>query len=181
MYPIYMCYYCRWFQISVHVALQPAIFELQTILKKKMARITPKWLWITPKRHHKVKCTTHVLLVTMSHKIHYFSLLPAVFELHVQINFDTSAPNDLKITWSTLFLYDHPFSRTKVVDNRKYTKWPLNDLEHLVNSTLYTLNTNFGGPHFTCFTLRSAVQDIRLSKVGKIGNAPNYLRLILKI
>ena len=40
-------------------------------------------------------------------------------------------------------LYDQPFSRYKIVENRKCTEWPQNNLKFLtVKSTLYTLNTH---------------------------------------
>ena len=46
----------------------------------------------------------------------------------------------------------HPFSRNKIVENRKCTEWPQNDLNHLtVTSALYTLNTYPGGPNFNPF------------------------------
>ena len=77
----------------------------------------------------------------------------------------------------------HPFSRLRVVDNRKCTKWPQNDLEHLtVKNTLYTLNTCPQGSNFCSFHSTTScykVQDIGFLKIGKIWNAQNDLRLIL--
>ncbi len=44
--------------------------------------------------------------------------------------------------FSSILHYDQWFSRYKVAKNRKCTKWPQTELEHLtVKSTLYTLNT----------------------------------------
>ena len=52
----------------------------------------------------------------------------------------------------TVSLYDQPFSRYKVVENRKCPEWPQNDLKQLTfKSTLHTPNTNPRGPSFTPF------------------------------
>ena len=74
--------------------------------------------------------------------------------------------------------YDQPFSRYKVVENRKCTKWPQNDLNHLtVKSTLYTLNANPQGPNFTPF--RSTTSRFRDISLPQITNAPNDPRMTL--
>ena len=52
----------------------------------------------------------------------------------------------------SVLLYDQPFSRYKLVENRKFTKGPQNNLNHFtVKSYLYTLNTYRGGSNFTAF------------------------------
>ena len=54
--------------------------------------------------------------------------------------------------FSSVSLYNQPFSRYKIVENRKCTEWPQNELETwAVKSTLYALNTYPWGPNFTPF------------------------------
>ena len=82
-------------------------------------------------------------------------------------------PNDTvkSETIETVLLYDQPFSRYKVVENRKCTEWPQNDLNHLtVERTLYTMNTTPQGPNFTPF--RSTTRRFREARLSQIGNAP---------
>ena len=64
-------------------------------------------------------------------------------------------------------LYDQPFSRYKIVENRKCTQWP----HHVsVKSTLCTLNTHFRGQNLTPF--RSTTIRCQDTGFSKIGNAP---------
>ncbi len=91
-------------------------------------------------------------------------------------------PNDLRMILSTCIhwiltprpkfypvsLYGQPFSRNKLVENRKCTEWPENDIEHLtVKSTLYTLqNTHLWGSNFIPFRSRTShFRDIGLLKI----------------
>ncbi len=49
----------------------------------------------------------------------------------------------------TVSLYDHQFSRYKVVENRKCIELSQNDIRHLtVKRALYTLNTHPRGTNF---------------------------------
>ncbi len=69
------------------------------------------------------------------------------------------------------------FSRYNVVENRKFTKWPQNDLKHLtVKSVLYTLNNHRWCPNFTLF--RSTTSLFR-DTWPKTRNAPNDPRMTL--
>ncbi len=69
--------------------------------------------------------------------------------------------SSLRLQFHYVSLYDQPFSRYKIVENWKCTKWPNNDLNHLsVKSTLYTLNTHTLGPNFNPFALRPAIFKI---------------------
>ena len=85
-------------------------------------------------------------------------------------------------------LYDRPFLRYNIIENRKCTQWPQNDLMNLtVKSTLYTLNAHpeaqislrfalhvqpavfeIQGPNFTRFTLRSAVFEIQCCRKSEM-------------
>ncbi len=58
--------------------------------------------------------------------------------------------------------YDHPFTRYKVVEFRKYTEWPQTDLEHLtVKGTLNALNTYPETQSFIHFAVRPAIFKIQ--------------------
>ena len=75
-------------------------------------------------------------------------------------------------------LYELSFSRYKVVESRKCTEWPQNDLNHLTfKSTLYTLNTYLRGQNFT--PSRSMASRFRDTRLSKIGNAQNDPRMTL--
>ncbi len=75
-------------------------------------------------------------------------------------------------------LYAQAFSSYKVVENRKGTEWPQNDLNYLsIKGTLYTLITHPCGPNFAPF--RSTIGRFRDTRLSEIGNAPNALRITL--
>ncbi len=83
------------------------------------------------------------------------------------------------IFWSAS-LYNQPFSRYKVVEISEYlkcTELPWNDFEYLTDkSILYIVRR----PKFCPFrSTTKGFWDTRLSEIGKIGNAPNDLRLTL--
>ncbi len=61
------------------------------------------------------------------------------------------------------------------------TEWPQNVLKHLaVKSTLHTLSTYPQGQKVCPFrSMASRFPDTKMSKIDKIGNAPNDLRLAL--
>ena len=69
--------------------------------------------------------------------------------------------------------------RGKVVENRKCTEWPQTDFEHLTDKgvPVYTEHLPTRGPNVGPFRYTiSRFWDTRLSK---IGNVPDYLRLSL--
>ncbi len=70
-------------------------------------------------------------------------------------------------------LYDKPFSRYNVVENRKCTEWPQNDLKHLtVKSTLYILNTHPKVKISLRFALRPAVFEIQCCRKSEFTEWP---------
>ena len=79
-------------------------------------------------------------------------------------------------------LHDQPFSRCKVVENRKCTKWPPNDLNHLtIKSTLYTLNRNPEAHISLSFAPRPAVFEIQgCGKSEMHRMTPEWLNHLLK-
>ncbi len=82
MYPIYpkvICtpYTCYYYQCSLRFALQPAIFELQAILKQ-VHWMTSKWPWTLQGQRY----TTYVLLVSPSPKFWSVSLYDQPFSRH---------------------------------------------------------------------------------------------------
>ncbi len=87
------------------------------------------------------------------------------------------------LKYHSIFLYDQPFSGYKVVNKQKYTKWPQNDLEHLT-AKKYPIYIKNQPPRFKFLSVSLYDQLFsrhRLSKIGKIGNAPIDLRVILTI
>ncbi len=69
-----------------------------------------------------------------------------------------------------IFHWDQAFSRYKVVNKRKCTKWPQNDLEHLVKR-IYPVYIKYQPQRYNFFPFHSTdscFQDTCLSKVGKI-------------
>ncbi len=158
----YMCYQypqapnCTHFQSSTKRFWETGHFE-------KVHRMTPNWLWTLQGQMYHI----NMLLVSMSRKFNSVSLYDQPFLR--QAIFETSALNDPKWSWTLqcqrrgqrysifvllmsqspkfnpIFLYDYdqPFSKYKVVDKRKCTKWLQNDLAvKTVKSTLYILNAN---------------------------------------
>ena len=58
-------------------------------------------------------------------------VLPEAFNFHkypVYAEYSSLMPK-----FNSVSLYDQPFSRCNIVDNRKCTQWPQNDLKHLVS------------------------------------------------
>ncbi len=88
----------------------------------------------------------------------------------------SKVPLSPRIIFSSVSLCNHPFSRYKIVGNRKSTEWTRNDLEHLtVKSTLYALNTYPQGTNFIRFTLQPAVLQIQgCRKSEKHRMTPNW-------
>ena len=79
-----------------------------------------------------------------------------------------------------IFCYDQPFSRYKVTESKKFTKWHQNDLELLtVKTAMCTLNTYLRGPIFCPFfsTTRcfQGTKCTRSWRIGTFGNAQNDL------
>ncbi len=60
-------------------------------------------------------------------------------------------------------LYDQPYSRYKIVENRKCTLWPQKDLNNLSVKRTHcdTLNAHPRGPNSPCFALGPAVFEIQ--------------------
>ena len=163
-------------QISVIFTLQSADFKIHAILRQ-MRRITPKWPW-TLQGH---RCLTYVWVKDFTP----FCSTTSRFRVfgHFETSEQNYPKNDLEHyrvkdtlymrvllmsqgpKFHPIFLYDQPFSRYKVVDNRKCTKWHQNDFEYLtVKSTLYTLNIYLPGQNILLFhSTTNCFQDHRSS------------------
>ncbi len=129
--------------------------RLQDCRKSEIHRMTPNWSWKLNSQRYYVY-------------IKYLPPVPNFGPLH-----STIRPN-----FSSVLLYDLPFSRYKIAENEKFRKCTESPQTHLeiltVKGTSYTPSNYPRGPNLG-FAQRP-VWDTNLSKIGKIGNAPNDLK-----
>ncbi len=84
----------------------------------------------------------------------------------------------LRLKFWSISLYNHCFSRYKVIKNWKFTELPQTELDHLTVKVLYihSINTYPGGRNFGPFcSMTSRFRDTRLLKIGYALNDPTEL------
>ncbi len=179
--------------ISLCFTLQPAVFEIQAILRQ-VHWMTPKWPWTT--RSNYPEYVTAVLWSQISVR---FVLRPAVFEIPPILR---HAPSEPKMTSSptrsnvpniciTSMLESHisvyfalwpVISRYKIAEILEMYRMTSDWLWNL-SSTSSTLNGNTEGPNLGPFCATTIFQykvlKLEVSKIGKIGNGPNDFKMTL--
>ncbi len=121
-------------QILVFFTIRPPIFKVQGCRKSEksqMHRMTSEWLWTLNSQNY------HVFKLAFAYKAQILTSRPwKLYGLKYPV-YTKDLPLWPKF-WSSL-LCDQPFTRYKVVKNRKNwkcIKWPQTDLEHLTMLTV---------------------------------------------